>query len=199
MALTTCKDCKGPVSTSAKSCPRCGSPVTAAPIQKGRSILWLVIPLMSLGVILPAVVAYKQQAKQELAARNSAAAEAGLKQAMGEDQYRAYKEKQALDIEQAAERKRTHEKVMSDQSMSRHLAEAGVRSMLKDPDSARFGAQTYVVNKAARYRFTVCGYVSAKNSFGGYSGMQRYFSIDGAVVMDNGGDDFESDWQFNCR
>jgi hypothetical protein len=33
MALTTCPDCNNSVSTSAASCPHCGCPIAAQPVQ----------------------------------------------------------------------------------------------------------------------------------------------------------------------
>lgn len=52
--------------------------------------------------------------------------------------------------------------------------QAGLRASLKDPDSARFGPM-----KASRAgdAIYVCGYVNAKNSYGGFTGMQSYFGL----------------------
>jgi hypothetical protein len=50
--------------------------------------------------------------------------------------------------------------------------QAGLRSSLKDPDSARFGTMRAV--KDAKGDVIVCGYVNAKNSFGGYTGDQPF-------------------------
>lgn len=52
------------------------------------------------------------------------------------------------------------------------LVQEGVRESLKDPDSARFGSMA-----AARLPgggLFVCGFVNAKNSFGGYTGDQLF-------------------------
>lgn len=47
----------------------------------------------------------------------------------------------------------------------------GIKRKLKDPDSAKFGAMN-----AGRLtdRTVVCGWVNAKNSYGGYTGMEPY-------------------------
>lgn len=46
-----------------------------------------------------------------------------------------------------------------------------VSNSLKDPDSAKF--------RAVRVKWdTVCGEVNAKNSYGGYVGYRRFYSID---------------------
>lgn len=57
----------------------------------------------------------------------------------------------------------------------------GVRAVLKDPESARFGPA--VVGKRADGLLLVCGYVNAKNSFGGYT-RDRPFA--GLLVSTNG-------------
>ncbi|MHB2205073.1 hypothetical protein [Methylobacterium sp. CM6257] len=45
----------------------------------------------------------------------------------------------------------------------------GVRSQLKDPDSARF-SRPFVATKNSRGLVNVCGYVNSKNGYGGFSG-----------------------------
>jgi hypothetical protein len=52
---------------------------------------------------------------------------------------------------------------------------AGVRRELRDPESARFG--TIVAAQSSRGPLTVCGWVNAKNGFGGYTGDQPYFGV----------------------
>ncbi len=62
-------------------------------------------------------------------------------------------------------------------------AEDQVRRILKDPDSAKFGAVSMVAPTNASTKSaappkpetgTVCGYVNAKNSFGGYVGTSMF-------------------------
>lgn len=58
-----------------------------------------------------------------------------------------------------------------------------VRSSLKDPDSARFrGVSAYRQDDG---KIGVCGFVNAKNSFGGYVGDRPFIAslIDGAFPM----------------
>jgi hypothetical protein len=50
-----------------------------------------------------------------------------------------------------------------------------VRSTLKDPESARFGKT--VAGKTAKGVMVVCGWVNAKNSFGGYTGQQPFTGV----------------------
>ena len=51
----------------------------------------------------------------------------------------------------------------------------GIRKALKDPDSARYGTMTASVNEKGSV--TVCGFVNAKNSFGGYTGEKPFVGI----------------------
>ena len=50
-----------------------------------------------------------------------------------------------------------------------------VRDGLKDPDSARFG--TIAAGVIDETGFMVCGYVNARNSFGGYVGMTVFSGV----------------------
>lgn len=62
----------------------------------------------------------------------------------------------------------------------------GVAKRLKDPESARFG----VVVASKSSTIWVCGYVNAKNSFGGYPGEQLF--IGGLLSMDTEKGQFNS-------
>src|SRR5665213_2366540 len=53
-------------------------------------------------------------------------------------------------------------------SSDKSAVEAGVRASLKDPGSAKFG--TFWATKAADGKVSVCGWINAKNGFGGYTG-----------------------------
>lgn len=59
-------------------------------------------------------------------------------------------------------------------------AKSSVRSRLKDPASAQF-SQLRIVGSGPDAR--VCGFVNAKNSFGGYSGDERFVSFLGTVAV----------------
>lgn len=51
----------------------------------------------------------------------------------------------------------------------------GVTKSLKDPNSAMFGGMAAALRSDGM--ITVCGYVNAKNSFGGYVGMTPFFGL----------------------
>ncbi|EBY9643483.1 hypothetical protein D5Q04_19915 [Salmonella enterica subsp. enterica serovar Thompson] len=72
------------------------------------------------------------------------------------------------------------------------IGQVAVKELLKDPSSAKFSGD-YVGKSGA-----VCGYVNAKNSFGAYSGKDRYI-YNGGAYIDDGGKDFSSLWRKLCR
>jgi hypothetical protein len=52
----------------------------------------------------------------------------------------------------------------------------GVIAVLKDPESARFGS-IIAGQRTSSPAIVVCGFVNAKNSFGGYTGEQPFTGI----------------------
>jgi hypothetical protein len=55
------------------------------------------------------------------------------------------------------------------------IMQATIRRALKDPDSASFG--DIIGGRNADGVLNVCGWVNAKNSFGGYTGMQPFMGF----------------------
>lgn len=53
----------------------------------------------------------------------------------------------------------------------------GAKKGLKDPNSAMFGDQFFASREVGKPGITVCGYVNAKNSFGGYTGQKPFMGI----------------------
>lgn len=74
------------------------------------------------------------------------------------------------------------------------LAKASVKARLKDPSSAEFGQ---VVVKSSGI---VCGYVNAKNAFGGYTGEKAFISMgsQGMTWLHGESPDFEKTWNKHC-
>ena len=73
----------------------------------------------------------------------------------------------------------------------------GVRNKLKDGKSAQFRDSFFVVWKGTP---VVCGYVNAKNSFGGMGGYQRFIaSGENRAYLEEQVTDFENVWQEMCR
>lgn len=63
-----------------------------------------------------------------------------------------------------------------------YQAKGWVRSALKDPDSAKF-RDVRVLGHGETHTLA-CGYVNAKNSYGGYTGDQAFMIVDGRLYMD---------------
>jgi hypothetical protein len=68
------------------------------------------------------------------------------------------------------------------------LAHEAAKDSLKDPDSARFRGD-FVGKDGA-----VCGFVNAKNSYGGYDGFKRYIVTSDSVMIDGG-----ESWRIDSR
>lgn len=78
----------------------------------------------------------------------------------------------------------------------KRLGEKNVLARLKDPESAKFRAQFVGVSGIP------CGEVNSKNSFGGYTGYQRYMASGGGLVFiesDMEPSEFEGAWLKLCR
>lgn len=59
-------------------------------------------------------------------------------------------------------------------TMARQI-DAGVKRSLKDPDSAIFGETA--AGLAPEGYHVICGWVNARNGFGGYTGQQMYYGL----------------------
>jgi|GEM_PF-1969823 len=81
-------------------------------------------------------------------------------------------------------------------------AEAKIRGLLKDPDSAQFRSVTVVQQKLfdANAVGVVCGYVNAKNAFGGYVGYKGFLVSAHLLILDNGDNTtaFARVWNREC-
>jgi len=68
-------------------------------------------------------------------------------------------------------------------------AKAYAKSQMNDPDSVKWGTikiNNFIGSATGKKRQAVCGKFNAKNAFGGYVGMRRFFYVN----ADNGGPDF---------
>lgn len=72
-------------------------------------------------------------------------------------------------------------------------SEKAVKANLKDPGSAKF-TNSFIGKSGA-----TCGYVNAKNSFGGYSGDKQYINIGQITSIDDGSANFAQLWRDFCR
>ncbi|WPZ03081.1 zinc ribbon domain-containing protein [Blastomonas marina] len=62
------------------------------------------------------------------------------------------------------------------------MSRDGIRKRLKDPDSAQFRDVGYYSGGRAA---AVCGYVNAKNAFGGFSGYERFVALGDAAFFES--------------
>ncbi|WP_315809468.1 hypothetical protein [Pseudomonas sp. C9-3] len=95
----------------------------------------------------------------------------------------------------AAEKQRAAEaKVRQEVFLTQAIAKEAVLAKLKDPDSAKFGQ---IISKASGI---VCGYVNAKNAFGGYTGDKAFmYSPQKQIAVIQGeAKDFEGVWNKQC-
>ncbi|WP_125834597.1 hypothetical protein [Pseudomonas sp. o96-267] len=76
------------------------------------------------------------------------------------------------------------------------IAQENVRKRLKDPESASF-SDLFIGQSGVP-----CGSVNSKNSFGGYTGYQRFLASGGGLAVlesDMSPEEFEKTWQQLCR
>ena len=86
-------------------------------------------------------------------------------------------------------------------SLSRAFAEVRMQKALKDPDSGQF--RDISIEDDARfnpkYPGIACGYVNAKNSFGGYTGFKGFMVVAGVPLIEDGSGAFARLWNKHCR
>ena len=80
-----------------------------------------------------------------------------------------------------------------DREVAKTRAERLVRAQLKDPESAKFSGVIMRPNG-----LVICGYVNAKNSFGGYTGNKEFFTVGKLVLINDGSKDFQKQWNTTC-
>lgn len=73
-------------------------------------------------------------------------------------------------------------------------AEAGVKTKLKDPESAQF--RNLVVHDVKNGSALICGQVNAKNAFGGYVGFRNFFALGDVAQISSGEGDTSFDVLF---
>lgn len=198
MALVTCKECRSQVSTQAKSCPKCGAPV-AASLAKPRSMFaWLVLPLTAVAVIWVAVESRIEKRDEAQRAENERIADNGLKAVMTPAEFAEYKQRENEQKQQEKAAKEDAEAMKTAKHIALLSVETDVKRLLKDPDSARFGARQIHPNAKAQTGFTACGYVNAKNSLGGYTGDKGYIVTDRQPRIEDGSESFALAWKTLC-
>lgn len=79
--------------------------------------------------------------------------------------------------------------------------ESSVRDVLRDPSSAQFGNHIAFNVKEAdgTITTTACGYVNAKNGFGGYGGMTPYIALGTNGRFDDASVDLDVNAMILCK
>lgn len=150
--LINCKDCGAQISKNANSCPQCG-----AKNKKTSIITWLV--LIFIGV--PFLWSILNGASSDKAPR--------IDQHVSEN----------VDIKETSPYETLDKFYASESDFDSYIGsritvvEMLVRKQMKDPDSTKFRNWHYV-KAETDLPATVCGEVSAKNSFNGYTGFKKF-------------------------
>lgn len=198
MALITCKECGAQVSTQAKACPKCGAPI-AVSLAKPRSMfLWIVIPVVLAFFAIGQVSNFLKEREAAQRAENQRIADNGIRGHMTPEEFTQYKAREAAEKKakvDAAEKKETMKLV---RQIALSTIESDVKSVLNDPDSARFGAKQIRENPKAQTGFVACGYVNARNALGGYTGERGYIVVDRNARIDDGSEKFAFIWKEFC-
>lgn len=171
MAVVKCKECGAQVSTKAKACPTCG----AKPPKKTSVLVWILAALIAAVFLKIAFSGESVRAPTSVveapSAEKNKEIDAALAKGKADAKERDDKQKNAL-----------------------WAAKESVVKMLNDPDSAKFGKVVY------RDPGIVCGYVNAKNGFGGYVGEKGFisFGTPNLTWMEGQSKDFEKIWNEKC-
>lgn len=179
MALTKCPECGQSVSTTAPTCPHCGARGPFAPplpMTKAEQKAAAKANHVPGGVVLLTFVCLGAFIWWKAGGSDDAAS-------MAPD---------TPKVETQADKDR-------DAGMTAvYAARETVKTMLKDPDSAKFSNQFAV--KTAKGGFAACGEVNAKNGFGGYTGQSIYIMQDDMVRLENGGNanEVRRRWNATC-
>ena len=76
-------------------------------------------------------------------------------------------------------------------------AKEGVKSILRDPESARFSSlRAY---RQLGGQLVVCGYVNAKNGFGGYTGDEAFIAVGTVVMLESNYPGLAKIWEQACH
>ena len=199
MALVNCKDCGALVSTGATVCLRCGARAPRRTSALGQFVAVLLALSLLLAVISLITNSYQDRRDAARKAADNAIIERGLRAAMSAEEYAAYQATVAAEAAAASRRAAAEAAHKREKETAISSAAADVRRLLRDADSAQFGRQHLYTNVNARLGITICGYVNAKNGFGGYTGDKGYIVVDRRAQIEDGSDAFASTWNKLCK
>lgn len=172
MAMMKCRECGEKLSNKAKTCPNCGAPNK---IKSHLMSFFLVVLMSGFAFSYYTTETYYPSSSNVVSAAKS------------------YKKGVTLDVS----------KVVADNRLVKYKfnGKNAVKSILKDPDSAKFGS--LYLNKYAdsEASWALCGYVNAKNSLGGYTGDKRFITLgtsQSTFLENNQEDRWANAWNRYC-
>ncbi len=148
MALIKCSECKNKISKKAKLCPNCGAPAK----KKTSLFTWMIAGLFGLAMY---------------GASSSYSYDSAPIDQIKQTQL-SKKDKQEIQIkaERLAYESRKRDTI--------YQAKKAVSKLMKDPDSTKF--KNVFFNETKKGGAVACGNFMSKNSFGAYTGFQRFIS-----------------------
>lgn len=179
MATARCKKCNSLVAADAKVCHICGAKMRCTS---------LLVKVLSVGIAcLFLTTCYSVMSGHQRAPQTPEQIAA-----LQQEKVKKAEEKRQTDIASAAE---AAERSKQDRIQSRiWSSKDAVTKILRDPDSAKFGKVVY------RDPGIVCGFVNAKNGFGGYTGEKSFISLGTPDLtwLEGQSKDFRKIWNERC-
>lgn len=179
MATERCKKCSSLVAAGEKKCHICGAKMAStSKLVKGLSVFFVCIVLATCYSTMSSKPSTPLAPEQQAAADDARAKKA--------------EEKRLADVAEAAKKAEQDKRERIQLRIA--MGQDSVTKILKDPDSAKFGKVVF------REPGVICGYVNAKNSFGGYTGEQAFISLGTPEMtwIDGQSKDFKKIWNERC-
>lgn len=179
MATERCKKCSSLVAANSKVCHICGAKMRrTTPLVKVLSVVFGCVLLTTCYSVMSGRQA-PQQTPEQLAATQ-------------QEKTRKAEAKRQEDI--ASAKKDADRDRLDRIQWKISSSEDAVTKILRDPDSAKFGKVVY------REPGIVCGFVNAKNGFGGYTGEKSFISLGTPELtwLEGQSKDFRKIWNERC-
>lgn len=146
--LTQCKDCGNQISKNAASCPNCGAKNKRTSIVTWLALIFIGLPILW-GIFSSASDPSPTAANNDTKTSEPSPYETMDTFNVAQDEFDSYIGSRV------------------------YVVETMVKKQMKDPDSTKFRNWSYV-KASADLPATVCGEVTAKNSFDGYTGYRKF-------------------------
>lgn len=201
MALIKCRECGHQVSTEASACPNCGAPIkkpvqSLPPQKKTKVSIWAWIALIVVAYFLWNAISENIQERLRSPEEKAAIAQQQGHQAAVKaegDKKRAEEQAKQDGIRSEEDNNKQEDRnARVAQAKRQNIAEQEIKRLVKDPSSVQF-----------RNQRGSCGEVNSKNSYGAYTGFQRYIAVSGMAVLENdsgiSAQEFQQTWSKFCQ